>query len=374
MERRSGAEGWGGTMEEAADNTLVLSVIKHLDNFLAPSTGARQSSLNAQYQQMMEAEEKAEQIHSGTQLLQAEREKMQMELSHKKARIELEKQANLHARNYEREVDRNQDLLKQIKQYQEKETEMENKLKEQINVNKACQKGVEALNKKLQEKENQLTEADEKSTALKAKVSELQWGLINKDMQISSQELEKKEMSEQLEAQRKQWKEACQQIQALQAKLNQMAGKEQRIQDLELKLSLQEQDAVVVRNMKADLARFPKMERELQQLREENTYLREMKENNGLLKEEVGWLQWKLERYEKVQADLVALELANEKLQGKLDAWEKLGESSGLSINLRIRSGAGGSLALSLARPWFRCGWQPLGEWRRVEPMGVLVG
>uniref|UniRef100_A0ACB8FK83 Uncharacterized protein n=1 Tax=Sphaerodactylus townsendi TaxID=933632 RepID=A0ACB8FK83_9SAUR len=258
MERRSGAEGWGGTMEEAADNTLVLSVIKHLDNFLAPSTGARQSSLNAQYQQMMEAEEKAEQIHSGTQLLQAEREKMQMELSHKKARIELEKQANLHARNYE-------------------------------------------------------------------------WA-GNKDMQISSQELEKKEMSEQLEAQRKQWKEACQQIQALQAKLNQMAGKEQRIQDLELKLSLQEQDAVVVRNMKADLARFPKMERELQQLREENTYLREMKENNGLLKEEVGWLQWKLERYEKVQADLVALELANEKLQGKLDAWEKLGESSGLSI------------------------------------------
>lgn len=37
-----------------------------------------------------------------------------------------------------------------------------------------------------------------------------------------------------------------------------------------------------------------------------------MKENNGLLKEEVEGLQRKLERYEKVQAQLVTLELENE--------------------------------------------------------------
>lgn len=41
-------------------------------------------------------------------------------------------------------------------------------------------------------------------------------------------------------------------------------------------------------------------------------FLREMKENNGLLREEVEGLQRKLERYEKVQADLVNLELENE--------------------------------------------------------------
>lgn len=37
-----------------------------------------------------------------------------------------------------------------------------------------------------------------------------------------------------------------------------------------------------------------------------------MKENNGLLKEEVEGLQRKLERYEKVQAQLVTVELENE--------------------------------------------------------------
>lgn len=44
-----------------------------------------------------------------------------------------------------------------------------------------------------------------------------------------------------------------------------------------------------------------------------------MKENNGLLKEEVEVLQRKLERYEKVQAQLVTLELENE-----VRSWEHL--------------------------------------------------
>lgn len=43
-----------------------------------------------------------------------------------------------------------------------------------------------------------------------------------------------------------------------------------------------------------------------------SSHHREMKENNGLLKEEVEGLQRKLERYEKVQAQLVTVELENE--------------------------------------------------------------
>lgn len=45
-------------------------------------------------------------------------------------------------------------------------------------------------------------------------------------------------------------------------------------QDLEQKLSLQEQDAAIVKNMRSELARLPTMERELRQLREENACLR----------------------------------------------------------------------------------------------------
>ncbi|KAM9292201.1 mitotic spindle assembly checkpoint protein MAD1 [Morus bassanus] len=328
-------------MEDLEDNTTVFSTLRSLNNFISQrlegvsglaTPGSSQSSLQIQYQQRVQLEEQAGQIHSKSQLLQVEREKMQMELSHKRARIELEKAANTNARNYEREADRNQELLTRIKQYQERETEAENKLKEQMEMNKSYKKSMETMSKKLQEKESKLAEANETIAILKGKISELQWNIMNQEMQMTSQDSQKQELMEQLDVQHKKWQEASQQIQTLQANQSLLAEYEQKIKDLEQKLSQQEHDALIVKNMKAELARFPKMERELRQLREENAYFREMKENNGLLKEEVEGLQRKLERYEKVQAQLVTVELENEKLLGKLKSWEKLDQSTGLNI------------------------------------------
>ncbi|PKU28524.1 mitotic spindle assembly hypothetical protein [Limosa lapponica baueri] len=139
---------------------------------------------------------------------------MQMELSHKRARIELEKAANTNARNYET------------------------------------------------------------ITVLKGKISELQWNIMNQEMQMTSQDSQKQELMEQLDVQQKKWQEATQQIQTLQASQSLLAEYEQKIKDLEQKISQQEHDALIVKNMKAELARFPKMERELRQLREENAYFR----------------------------------------------------------------------------------------------------
>ncbi|KAI1233726.1 hypothetical protein IHE44_0004169 [Lamprotornis superbus] len=326
-------------MEDLENNTTVFSTLRSLNNFISQrmesglaTPGSSQSSLQMQYQQRMQLEEQAGQIHSKSQLLQVEREKMQMELSHKRARIELEKAANTNARNYEREADRNQELLTRIKQYQERETEAENKLKEQMEMNKSYKKSMETMSKKMQEKESKLAEANETITVLKGKISELQWNIMNQEMQMTSQDSQKQELMEQLDIEKKKWQEASQQIQTLQASQSLLAEYEQKIKDLEQKLSQQEHDALIVKNMKAELARFPKMERELRQLREENAYFREMKENNGLLKEEVEGLQRKLERYEKVQAQLVTVELENEKLLGKLQSWEKLDQSTGLNI------------------------------------------
>ncbi|KAM6423665.1 mitotic spindle assembly checkpoint protein MAD1 isoform 2-T2 [Liasis olivaceus] len=328
-------------MEEAEGNTTVFSILKSYNNFMSLSVdetsgqAAPQSppgSLQTHYQQMMKLEDQAGQIHSGTRFLQMEREKMQMELSHKRARIELEKAASMNANKFEREADRNQELLKRIKQCQERETEAKNMLQEQTEINRTCQKNIETLNKKLHEKENKLTEANETISVLKGKISELQWNLMNQEMEMKKQESQNQELTEQLDMLHKKWQEASQHIQVLQAKEELMSKKEQKIQDLEQKLSLQEQDAMIVKNMKTELAQFPQMERELQQLREENAYLREMKENNGLLREEVEGLQRKLERFEKVQAERVALELEKEKLQEKLSAWEKLDQNMGLDI------------------------------------------
>ncbi|XP_072692826.1 mitotic spindle assembly checkpoint protein MAD1 isoform X1 [Canis lupus baileyi] len=330
-------------MDDLMENTTVLSTLRSLNNFISQRVEAgsgldastpAQGSLQMQYQQSMQLEERAEWIRSKSQVVQVEREKIQMELSHKRARVELERAASTSARRYEREVDRNQELLTRIRQLQEREAEAEEKMKEQLERHRMCKQSLDTAGQKLREKEEGLAAAGETINALKGRVSELQWSVMNQEMQVKSLESEKQELKEQLALQHKKCQEANQKVQELQAIQEARADQEQRIRDLEQKLSLQEQDASVVKNMKSELMRLPKMERELKQLREESAYLREMRETNGLLREELEGLRRRLGRQEKMQESLVVLELEKERLLAKLQSWEQLEQSTGLSISL----------------------------------------
>ncbi|XP_034525587.1 mitotic spindle assembly checkpoint protein MAD1 isoform X1 [Ailuropoda melanoleuca] len=328
-------------MDDLGENTTVLSTLRSLNNFISQRVEAGSGldastsapgSLQMQYQQSMQLEERAERIRSKSQVVQVEREKMQMELSHKRARVELERAASTSARRYEREVDRNQELLTRVRQLQEREAEAEEKMKEQLERHRLCKQSLDAAGRKLREKEDGLAAAGETISALKGRVSELQWSVMNQEMQVKSLESEKQELKEQLALQHKKCQEANQKVQELQASQEARADQEQRIRDLEQKLSLQEQDAAVVKNMKSELARLPKMERELKQLREESAYLREMRESNGLLREELDGLRRRLGRQEKMQENLVVLELEKERLLAKLQSWEQLEQTMALSI------------------------------------------
>lgn len=285
-----------------------------------------------QYQQSMQLEERAEQIRSKSHLIQVEREKMQMELSHKRARVELERAASASARSYEREMDRNQELLTRIRQLQEREAEAEAKMKEQLERHRSCQQSLDAASRRLREQEGSQAEAAETITTLKGRLSDLQWSVMNQEMQVKRLESEKQELKEQLDLQHQKWQEANQKVQELQASQEGLADQGQRIKDLEQKLSLQEQDAAIVKNMRSELVRLPAMERELRQLREENACLRETRDTNGLLREELEGLQRRLGRQEKMQETLVDLELEKERLLTKLQSWERLDQATGLSI------------------------------------------
>uniref|UniRef100_A0A8C0E009 Mitotic spindle assembly checkpoint protein MAD1 n=1 Tax=Balaenoptera musculus TaxID=9771 RepID=A0A8C0E009_BALMU len=328
-------------MEDLGENTTVLSTLRSLNNFISQrveggsgldvSTSAP-GSLQMQYQQSMQLEERAEQIRSRSHLIQVEREKTQMELSHKRARVELERAASASARSYEREVDRNQELLTRVRQLQEREAEAEEKVKAQLERYRSCQQSLDAASKELREKEGGLAEAGETISVLKGRLSDLQWSVMNQEMQVKRLESEKQELKEQLELQHRKWQDANQQVQELQASQDARVDHAQRVKDLEQKLALQEQDAAVVKNMRSELVRLPTMERELRQLREENACLREMRDTNGLLREELEGLQRRLGRQEKMQETLVDLELEKERLLTKLQSWERLDETTGLSI------------------------------------------
>ncbi|MEQ2201673.1 hypothetical protein XENOCAPTIV_016165, partial [Xenoophorus captivus] len=158
-----------GTLKmDLEDDTTILTTLKSFNTFISrpehpqrPSEQSACGSLQSHYKRSMEFLEAAEKVHSQHRYLQLDQEKKQMELSHKRARFELEKAASDSARDLEHEVSRNQELLGQIKKLEEREKEATKKFSEQMEANRAVCKNLEGLNKKLDERETKLTTANQ---------------------------------------------------------------------------------------------------------------------------------------------------------------------------------------------------------------------
>ncbi|XP_013871306.1 mitotic spindle assembly checkpoint protein MAD1 [Austrofundulus limnaeus] len=322
------------------DDTTVLTTLKSFNTFISrPERPQRLSDLSAgsgflqsQYKCSMELLEAAERVNTQHRYLQLDQEKKQMELSHKRARFELEKAASDSARDLEHEVDRNQELFGQIRKLEERETEATKTLSEQVEANQVLRKNLEGLNKKLEEQDTKLNAANQTITSLKDEIRELKQKIQNQDSTVSAQTLENQELQEQLDLQRRKYQEVSQLYQSLQATHSACSEHVIKIKDLERRLALQEQDMVIVKSVKSEVAKVPDMEKEIKFLRDDNTFLRQSRENCSLLKEEVEGLRKKLERMAKTKEELVNMELEKERLAEKLQAWENLGQSTGLNI------------------------------------------
>uniref|UniRef100_A0A672GWY0 Mitotic spindle assembly checkpoint protein MAD1 n=1 Tax=Salarias fasciatus TaxID=181472 RepID=A0A672GWY0_SALFA len=313
------------------DDTSVITTLKSFNSFISrpehpqrlSESSAGGAQLQSQYKRSMELLEAAERVQSKNRYLQLDQEKKRMELSHKRARVELEKEAS-----DQHELERNQQLLGQIKRLEEREMEGVKNLSEQVEANRALRKNLEGLSKKLDERDAKLNTANLTISSLKDEIIELKQKIQNQGSKISMQTLENQELQEQLDVQRRKYQEVSQLCQSLQAAQSTCSEHIIKIKELERRLVLQEQDISIVKTVKSDLAKVPELEKELKRLREDNTFLRENRENCSLLKEEVEGLRRKLERMEKSKEELVNMELEKEKLL----AWENLGQSTGLNI------------------------------------------
>eukprot|EP00064_Thunnus_orientalis_P018662 superscaffoldBa00004367_g18765 len=316
------------------DDTTVLTTLKSFNSFISrpehpqrlSEHSAGSGNLQTQYKRSMELLEAAERVQSKNRYLQLDQEKKQMELSHKRARFELEKAASDSARDLEHEVDRNQELLGRIKKLEDRETEAAKNLSEQVEANRALRKNLDGLQKKLEERDTRLNTANQTISCLKDEIRDLKQKIQNQDSTISTQTLENQELQEQKYQDQYQ---LCQSLQAAQSSCSEHIIK---IKELERRLAIQEQDISIVKIVKSEVARVPDLEKELKRLRDDNAFLRESRENCSLLKEEVEGLRRKLERMEKTKEELVNIELEKEKLSEKLQAWENLGQSTGLNI------------------------------------------
>uniref|UniRef100_A0A8C5FNY2 Mitotic arrest deficient 1 like 1 n=1 Tax=Gadus morhua TaxID=8049 RepID=A0A8C5FNY2_GADMO len=310
----------GGLKMDMEDNTTVFSTLKSFNSFIShPEPPKRHSeqpagsaNLQINYKRSMELLDAAERVQSKSQYIQLDQEKKQMELSHKRARFELEKVATDSARDLEREVDRNQDLLGRIKRLEEKVGDAAKNLSEQSGNNKVLRKNFDDLNKKVLERDVRLNTANQMISSLHDEIRELKQTVQNQDCTISTKNLEIQSLQEQLDLQRRRYQEMSQLCQSLQSAQSSCSEHVNKIKELERRLSLQEQDIALVRTMRSEVARVQDLDKEVRRLREDNAYLRESRENSSLLKEEVEGLRRKLERMEKTNEDLVNSELEKE--------------------------------------------------------------
>ncbi|XP_069024425.1 mitotic spindle assembly checkpoint protein MAD1 [Embiotoca jacksoni] len=322
------------------DDTAVLTTLKSFNSFISrpehpqrlSARPAGSANLQTQFKRSMELLEAAERVQSKNRCLQLDQEKKQMELSHKRARFELEKVASDSARDLVHEVDRNQELLGRIKKLEDREAEANKNLSEQVEANRVLRKNQEGLNKKLEERDTKLNTANQTISSLKDEIRELKQKIQNQDSKISTQTLGNQELQEQLDLQRRKYQEVSQLCQSLQAAQSSCSEHIIKIKELESRLALQEEDIAIVKTVKSAVARVPDLEKELKHLRDENAFLRESRENCSLLKEEAEGLRRKLERMKKTKEELVNIELEKERLAEKLQAWENLGQSTGLNI------------------------------------------
>lgn len=264
------------------DDTTVLTTLKSFNSFISlpehplrlsdPSAGS--GNLQSQYKRSMEVLEAADRVHSKHRYLQLDQEKKQMELSHKRARFELEKAASDSARDLEHVVDRNQELLGRIKKFEERETDGAKNLSEQIDANNALRKNLSIMNKKLEERDSRLNIANQTIISLKDEIRELKQKMQNQESTASAQTLENQELQEQLDLQRRKYKELAQLCQNLQTAQSSCSEHIIKIKELERRLAFQEQDIAIVKTVKSEVARVPELEKELKRLRDDNAFLR----------------------------------------------------------------------------------------------------
>uniref|UniRef100_A0A3P8Y876 Mitotic spindle assembly checkpoint protein MAD1 n=1 Tax=Esox lucius TaxID=8010 RepID=A0A3P8Y876_ESOLU len=311
------------------DDTTVFATLKSFKNFISlPDASlnqgepapAQSNPLQRQYRQRIELLEAAEKVQSKTQQIHEDQEKRQMAMSHKRARIELEKVASLRL------------SVRISKRLEEREVESSKSLSEQVEANRALRRTQETLNLRIMERDAKLNASYQTVSILKDEIRELKQQIQSKQNIIANQTLATQGLQEQMELQQRKYQEVSQRCQDLQSASSTCSDHELKIKDLERKLALQEQDVVIVKNIKSEVAKVPEMEKALRQLREENIYLRETRENVTLLKEETEGLRRKVERMEKLKEEMVTMELEKEKISQKLQAWENLGQSTGLDI------------------------------------------
>lgn len=265
----------------------------------------------------------AEFIAARTEVTRLQAKIASLETSNKRARIDYEQEMNTLHSEKSHEKERLRNLEHDLQTQKQKEMQIREMLAE-------CQKEKEQQRKKydeqilvFQKERIQLSDemAQEKEES-REKITALRNEIIRKDTELNICKNELGETKTQLKLQLKRSSEISNQMKDCEEFKLKATQAEQKIKDLELQIDRMKEDHIVGKALKTQLTTFQEMEKENRKLKDENQYLRDIQENNLLLKEQCDSMKKKLERLEDKLASYNKLVAENQMIKSKLDQWE----------------------------------------------------
>lgn len=326
------------------DNTSVIRMKRDFDKFISgdrlPShldfsvgsddsmnitTGTALSVRSVLEKEKDNLLKEAELTAAKSTIARLEAEILTLKTSNKRARIEFEKDLGCIKDQKDREGDKIKELKTQIQflssreRYAREELEEYKKVKD--NSKSDYENKIQDLQKerlKLQDEVQRMRQTlSEKNTEFRSELLKYQT-----DLQRTVNDFEESQL--QLKLQQKRVSELMAEVSELEEQRTKANTLEQQVKELDTKCTRMEEDAIITKAMKSQLTSFPALEKEVNKLREENAHLRDIQENNMLLKEKAESLERKLERAEKLYNDAAHLDTENMLLKTKLQKWEQL--------------------------------------------------
>ncbi|XP_060570209.1 mitotic spindle assembly checkpoint protein MAD1-like [Ruditapes philippinarum] len=272
--------------------------------------------------------QEAECIAARSEITRLQSKIASLETSNKRARIEYEQQVEEVKCEKSHESQRLSDVMSKIKILKDREVQMNETLTE-------CQKESERQRKKyeeqilsLQKERIQLSdEILQEKEQSREKITQLKRDMMRNETELKICSCELEETKAQLKLQLQRSSEISNQMKDFEELRLKYTQAEQKIKDLELQISRMEEDHLVGKAMKSQVSTFFEMEKENRKLLDENQYLRDIQENNILLKEQHDSMKKKLERMEDKLINYNKLVEENGVMKSKLSQWENSDKS-----------------------------------------------
>lgn len=270
----------------------------------------------------------AEVISAQSLITKLESKILSLETASKKSRIEYDQRLEAVQAERLRDQQRVSDLVSQLKFLEEKESQGREALmeckREKEQQRKKYDEQILALQKERIQLSDEIQQEKEQSWE---KITQLKGELMRNDTELKICQCELEETKTQLKLQIRRSSDISNQMKELEELRLKATQAEQKVKDLELQLSRMEEDHIIAKALKTQVSTFQEMEKENRRLLEENQYLKDIQENNLLLKEQHESMKKKLERMAEKLTNYNKLVTENEMLKSRLDQWENVDKS-----------------------------------------------